>query len=311
MENTHKPVLLTEIINLLKIKKNGIYVDCTLGRAGHSSSILKRIPDGKLFCFEQDQDAINESIEKLKSIGNNFEIIKSNFKNIEAQLALWKIKHVDGIIYDLGVSSPQLDQGDRGFSYNKDSRLDMRMDQTQKLDAFKVVNDYTISDLIHIFKIYGQEKFAYQIAKNIINYRAINKISTTFELVDIIKKALPQKVLKQKGHPARKIFQAIRIEVNDELNSLKKSLIQALNLLNKNGILIVVSFHSLEDNIVKKIFKNNIESPYKEINKKIPIEIKWDTKFELVNKKVVIPSISEINENNRARSAKLRAIIRK
>ncbi len=304
----HKSVLLNESINLLNIKKNGIYVDCTLGRAGHSCEILKAIPEGKLICFEQDQKAIIESIPKLKKISNNFDIVESNFKNLETELTLLNIKKVDGVLYDLGLSSPQLDDASRGFSYNKNSKLDMRMNSSSTLNAFDVVNNYSFEKLNYIFKTYGEEKFTKIIANNIIKARKTKKIETTFELVDIIKNSIPQKYLKSRGHPARKIFQAIRIEVNDELNVLKLSLEQALKLLNLDGVIVVISYHSLEDKIVKNIFKNFTKSPYENVNKKIPINIIWTSPFEIINKKIIIPSENEILVNNRARSAKLRAI---
>ncbi len=308
--NEHIPVLLEESINLLNIKNDGIYVDCTLGRAGHSSKILKKLTNkGMLYCFEQDIEAIKKSKVILNKISNNYKIIHSNFKNLEAELTLLNVKKVDGILYDLGVSSPQFDTQSRGFSYKYDSKLDMRMNQEQQKSAYNVVNEFSLKELEKIFREYGEEKFSYNIAKNIINYKTSNgNIETTFELVNIIKRSLPQKKLRKSKHPAKKVFQAIRIEVNDELNVLKSSLKQALKILNKNGILIVISFHSLEDRIVKNIFKEVIKNPYEEINKKIPIIKNWESNFKIINKKIIIPKPIEIEKNRRSKSAKLRAI---
>ena len=216
MDNKHISVLLEECINNLKLKEDSVIVDCTLGYGGHSSEILKRINKGFLFAFDQDNDAILSSTERLNKIGNNYEIIKSNFVNIKEELNKRDITKVDGILYDLGVSSPQLDEGDRGFSFHQDARLDMRMDRTQELDAYKVVNEYSYDKLVSIFFKYGEEKHARSIAKAIVNKRPIE---TTLELAEIIKNSVPMKV-RREGHPARKVFQAIRIEVNHELDIL-------------------------------------------------------------------------------------------
>lgn len=309
----HISVLLDTSISFLNIKPNNIYVDCTLGRAGHSLKILEKLNHtGNLFCFEQDQIAIKESKSILSNTNfKNYEIINSNFQHLNSELFIKNIFKVDGILYDLGVSSPQFDDGKRGFSYNKNSRLDMRMNTNNSLDAYYVVNNYSLEQLLFIFKKYGEEKFSYNIAKNIIKYRANKVIKTTFQLVDIIKNSLPQKVLKKHKHPAKKIFQAIRIEVNDELNALKKSLIQALELLNSKGRIIIITFNSLEDRIVKNIFKSKIISPYEEINKKLPIIKEWESKYILINKKVIRPSLKEISYNSRSKSAKLRVIEKK
>lgn len=306
MNNLHISVLLNESINALNLKEDGIYVDCTLGYAGHSSEILKRIRRGCLFAFDQDKDAICYSRDKLSKIGDNFTIIDSNFVHIKEKLKEQGITKVDGILFDLGVSSVQLDQDDRGFSYHNDARLDMRMDQNQKLSAYEVVNEYDEKALIDIFYKYGEEKFSPVIAKNIVKYRQAKKIETTLELAEIIKKSYPAKVRKEK-HPARKVFQAIRIEVNNELNVLEKALIDALDLLNVGGRLAVISFHSLEDRIVKNIFKEKTELD--DLVKGLPnIPEEYLKEYKLVVNKPIIPSEEELEFNNRSRSAKLRVI---
>ena len=210
---THVPVLLQECIEGLNIKSDGIYVDCTLGRGGHSSEILKRLSNGHLYCFDQDQQAIDESKDRLKLISNEFTIIHANFMEIKEKLAEENVFKVDGILFDLGVSSAQFDEGDRGFSYRYDAKLDMRMNKDNSLSAYDVVNNYSLNELTKIFKEYGEEKYSYQIAKNIIKRREISPIQTTFELVEIIKESLPKKALLNKGHPAKQVFQAIRIKL--------------------------------------------------------------------------------------------------
>lgn len=304
----HISVLLNESIESLNIKEDGIYVDCTLGYAGHSSCILKRIKKGHLFAFDQDNDAIKASYEKLKAIGDNFTIIKSNFVNLKEKLNEQGITEVDGILFDLGVSSPQLDTADRGFSYHNDAKLDMRMDQDSNFSAWDVVNGYSEKELARILFTYGEEKYANSIAKNIVKERAIKPIDTTFELVEIIKKSVPDKVKREK-HPARKTFQAIRIEVNHELDILESSMKDALSMLKVGGILSVITFHSLEDRIVKNIFKEYTEiDPMVKGLPNIPSNYLPD--YELVNHKAIIPTDAEIEENNRSRSSKLRVIKR-
>ena len=299
----HKSVLLKESIDSLNLKDNYKIVDCTLGYGGHSSEILKRINMGFLFAFDQDEDAIFSSYSRLEEIGKNFEIIKSNFVNIKKELEKRNISKVDGILYDLGVSSPQLDEADRGFSFHKDSKLDMRMDKSQKLDAYYVVNNYSYDMLVDIFYKYGEEKYSSSIAKGIINSRPIE---TTLELVEVIKNNVPEKYRREK-HPARKIFQAIRIEVNDELNVFKKSLLDALELLNIGGRICVITFHSLEDKICKEVF--NSVSKVNDDLKKLPIiPEEFLPKYKVI--KTIEPSKEEIDENSRARSAKLRIIER-
>lgn len=302
----HISVLLTEVIENLNIKNNSVIVDATLGYAGHSSEILKRIPNGKLYAFDQDKEAIGFSKEKLSNIGNNFEIIKSNFVNMKDELQKRNVTHVDGILFDLGVSSPQLDEDYRGFSFHKDATLDMRMDQEQELTAKIVVNTYSLEKLTNIMKEYGEEKYAYNIAKKIVKVREEKEINTTLELVEIIKSAVPEKY-KREHHPARKVFQAIRIEVNHELEVFEKALIDALDLIDINGRICVITFHSLEDRICKRIFKEKTEIDSNLKNMPI-IPDEYLPSFKIV--KVIEPSNKELEENNRSRSSKLRIIER-
>ena len=253
----HKSVLLEESINGLNIKEDGVYVDATLGFGGHSLEILKRINKGFLFAFDQDSEAIMYSQERLSDY-HNFKIIKSNFSNMKQCLAEENITHVDGILFDIGVSSMQLDEDYRGFSYHQDAKLDMRMDIDQSFSAYDVVNTYDYNNLVRILREYGEETYATSIARNIIKSREEKPIETTFQLVDIIKKSMPMKAMRD-SHPARKTFQAIRIEVNHELDVLKSALEQAIELLNVGGRLCVITFHSLEDRIVKTTFKKYSE----------------------------------------------------
>lgn len=299
----HKSVLLEESIDNLNLKEESIVVDCTLGYGGHSSEILKRVKRGFLFAFDQDSEAIAFSQDRLSKIRENYEIINSNFVNIKSELERRNIYKVDSILYDLGVSSPQLDEEERGFSFHKDARLDMRMNRKQDLDAYTVVNTYSYDSLVKIFKEYGEERYSNSIAKGII---ASRPITTTLELVEVIKNNVPEKY-RREHHPARKIFQSIRIEVNDELNVFEKSLRDSLELLNIGGRLCVITFHSLEDKICKKMFKevSSIDSSLK----KLPIipDI-YLPKYRVI--KTIEPSLNEISNNNRARSAKLRIIER-
>ena len=304
MSNKHFSVLLNESIDNLNIKEDGIYVDCTLGYAGHSSQILKRITRGCLFAFDQDGEAINYSKEILGQINDNYEIINSNFVNIKSELNKRGITKVDGILFDLGVSSPQLDEGERGFSFHKDAKLDMRMNQDATLSAYEVVNNYSLEDLTKIFYEYGEEKYSKSIATGIVKYRENKKIETTMELVSIIQNNVPERY-RREHHPARKVFQAIRIEVNDELNVFTKALIDSIDLLNSGGRLCVITFHSLEDRICKNIFKeySEIDKVYKGLPF-IPEEYK--PKIKLIGK--YKPSKEELELNNRSRSAILRVI---
>ena len=302
----HYSVMLKESIELLAIKPNGVYLDMTLGGSGHSLEIAKQLnKDGKLICFDQDETAI-ENAKNVFLDFSNVHIIKANFNDFERYLDEMNIDKIDGVIFDLGVSSVQFDSKERGFSYRFDSKLDMRMDQDKEKSAYDIVNDYSFSDLQYILKKYGEEKYAKQIARKIEAYRADKKIETTFELVEIIKSSLPQAYLKKKGHPAKKIFQALRIEVNDELNVFEKTLDKVINRLNLNGRVVVITFHSLEDKICKRIFKEYTTS---KIPKEIPIlDGMNDVYYRLINSKVVIPSDDELSENRRSKSSKLRAI---
>lgn len=308
MELKHYSVLLNESIEMLNIKPNGIYVDCTLGGGGHSSEILKRLNTGHLYAFDQDEDAIKLARPRLEALNKPFTIIKSNFVNLKEELNNLGITKVDGIIFDLGVSSFQFDLPERGFSYRFDAPLDMRMDQSVDFSAYDIVNNYSLNDLTKIFYEYGEEKFSRQIAKKIVDKRTVKHIETTFELVDIIKSALPAAVLRKSGHPAKQVFQALRIEVNHELDYLKTVLNDALELLNIDGVLAVITFHSLEDRIVKLAFKDKTTL---KLPKGIPfIPEGYKVNYELINKNVIIPSSVELEENNRSHSAKLRGIRR-
>ena len=304
----HYSVMLKEVIDNLNLKDTGIYVDATLGYAGHTGEILKRVKRGFIFAFDQDINAINYSKEKLSQIGSNFLLIKSNFLYMKEELAKQNISSVDGIVFDLGVSSPQLDTKERGFSYHFDSRLDMRMDLDNPISAYEVVNNYSESDLTRIISTYGEEKHAKSIAKNIVKARNIKPIETTLELVDVIKKSMPYKDTLNK-HPAKKTFQAIRIEVNHELDILETSLKNALSLLNVGGRIVVITFHSLEDRIVKQVFKE--VSSVDPVVASLPvIPDAYQPDFKLVTDKVILPSKEELEENNRSHSSKLRVIER-
>ncbi|MBO7573262.1 MAG: 16S rRNA (cytosine(1402)-N(4))-methyltransferase RsmH [Bacilli bacterium] len=304
----HIPVLLNEVIDGLNIKPSGIYLDLTVGRGGHSSEILARLTSGRLIAVDQDEEAIIASSERLSKISDHYKIIRANFSALSEILSSEGLEEVDGILMDLGVSSPQFDKGERGFSYNADARLDMRMDQRQDLTAYQIVNTYSLEDLNQIFREYGEEKYSFSIAKNIIKAREIAPIETTFQLVEIIKKSMPMKELKKVGHPAKQVFQALRIATNDELNVLTKTLRIALKHLAPGGRLAVITFHSGEDRIVKNIFKeaavdvgDRIDGP----------NIQKEKEFDLINRKPIVASRSELERNHRSASAKLRIIARK
>ena len=302
----HKTVLLNEAIDNLNVKEDGIYVDATLGFGGHSSLILKRVKRGFLFAFDQDEMAIEYSNKKLSEIGNNYEIIKSNFVNLKEELNKRGINKIDGIVFDLGVSSPQLDIPERGFSYHNDAPLDMRMDRDKEFSAYDVVNTYSYNDLVRILREYGEEKYASSIANNIIKIRENKKIETTLELVEVIKTSMPYKAMKD-SHPARKTFQAIRIEVNNELGVLRDALEEAIEMLNVGGRISVITFHSLEDKIVKEIF-NKYSKVDSSLSKLPFIPKEYLPKFKLIAN--ITPSKEELEENNRARSSRLRVIER-
>lgn len=309
-EFKHITVLLNEAVDGLNIKPDGTYVDCTLGGGGHSGLILSKLSEnGKLYSFDQDITAINfnkDKFEEENELGKiNF--IKSNFRNISEELNKRNILGVDGILYDLGVSSPQFDNADRGFSYNYDAPLDMRMDQSQSLTARDVVNDWSYEQLVRIFFRYGEEKFAKSIARRIEKVRQQTPIETTGQLVDLIKEAIPAKARRKGGHPAKKTFQAIRIAVNDELGALEESLEQALDLLNPGGRISVITFQSLEDRLVKVMFKQKTSLP--ELPPGLPvIPDSQKVEYKLIARKPIVPSEDEITHNNRAHSAKLRII---
>lgn len=306
--NYHAPVLLNETITLLDLKPNSIVVDMTLGRAGHSSEILKKIPFGYLYGVDRDQTALEFSKQRLSKIGNNFTLIHSNFSDAVDELKKIGVTHVDAILYDLGVSSPQFDNPERGFSYRFDAPLDMRMNQEDKLTAEIVVNTYSYEQLRHVIYDYGEEKFASLIAREIVNSREIKPIHTTFELVDVIKKALPNKVLSKVGHPAKQTFLGIRYEVNKEKTEIEIGVDKGINFLSNGGRLAVITFNSLEDGLIKNMFKKYAVKPatYKWVPEQ---DIQLD--YELVTRKPVAPSEREIEANLRSKPAKLRVIERK
>ncbi|TNK82343.1 16S rRNA (cytosine(1402)-N(4))-methyltransferase [Mycoplasmopsis pullorum] len=297
MNQQHYSVLLNETIESLDIKPDGVYVDLTLGLGGHSAEILKKLnQQGLLIGFDKDEYAIEKSRRRLSQIADNFILIRSDFRNIRSQLMKLKIDKVDGIIADLAVSSPQLDISERGFSYNKDARLDMRMNQDQEIDAYYIVNNYDEVALTQILIKHADVKLAKQVAKAIIKSRPI---TTTLELVDVIKSAYPAAILRQKN-PAKAVFQAIRIEVNDEFNAIHTMLNDSLDLLKPNGHLAIITFHSLEDKIVKNFFGNLIKD---KLPSKMPVN-----EIKNYNARQIKPSQAELLENKRSRSAKLRVL---
>ncbi|MDF2556222.1 MAG: rsmH [Bacillales bacterium] len=302
----HTTVLLNEAVDGLHIQPDGIYVDCTLGGAGHSELIVSQLSsNGKLIAFDQDDVAIENAKIKLAKYIDQVIFIKSNFVNLEEKLNEIGIEKVDGVLYDLGVSSPQLDTPERGFSYHHDAPLDMRMDQTSKLSAWHVVNEWPYEQLVKIFFRYSEEKFSKQVARKIEQARASKPVETTLELVEIIKDAIPAPARRTGGHPAKRVFQAIRIAVNDELKVFETSLKQAVSILNKNGRVSVITFHSLEDRICKSYFKEKSDLP--NLPKGLPIiPEEFKPVLRIVNRKPILPTEEELEKNNRARSAKLR-----
>ena len=301
----HYSVMLEEVIESLNLKEDSIIVDATMGYAGHSKEILKRIPKGHLYGIDQDMEAINYSTAILSEISNNFTVIHSNFVNMKEELSKIGVNKVDGILFDLGVSSPQIDDASRGFSFMRDANLDMRMNQDSDKSAMDVVNDYSEDDLAKIFFEYGEEARSRVIAKKIVSSRPIK---TTGELTNVIKESVGLKYFNLQ-HPERKIFQAIRIEVNDELNVLNNVLPDAIDLLNKGGRIAVITFHSKEDRIVKQIFKD--KSSINEVFNGLPnIPEEYLPSIRLVNKKPLLPSELELSNNSRSKSAKLRVIER-
>ena len=312
MEFKHETVLLHETVDGLDIKPDGVYVDCTLGGAGHAQYLLDQLgPQGHLYAFDQDMTAINNAKLKLADYVEKGQVtfIHQNFRHLKQALEELGIDQVDGIYYDLGVSSPQLDVAERGFSYGQEARLDMRMNQEQALSAYEVVNDWPYEDLVHILYRYGEEKFAKRIARAIEERRAQRPVETTTELAEIVKTAIPAATRRTGGHPAKRSFQAIRIAVNDELGAVEDSLEQALTLLKPEGRISVITFHSLEDRLVKQLFKEVSQGP--EVPRGLPIlPGQMQAPFALVNRKPIVASPEELEANNRSRSAKLR-ILRK
>lgn len=306
MEFKHTPIMLNEVISGLNIKPAGVYFDGTLGGAGHSSEILKRLSkDGLLVGCDKDTDALLVSEKRLNEIGSQFKLVHNDYKNFKQILDSLNIEKVDGILLDLGVSSYQLDNEERGFSYRFNSPLDMRMDRSKSLTAKDVVNTYSQKDLEHIFFSYGEEPFSKQVAKNIVLARQNKPIETTFELVEIIKKSMPDKVLRSKGHPAKRIFQAIRIEVNGELKDLEQTVFDMIEKLNTGGRIAIITFHSLEDRIVKNVFKLCATDCI--CSKEIPVCVcGHKASVKLVNKKPIEASPQEQLENPRSTCAKLR-----
>ncbi|MDR3190449.1 MAG: 16S rRNA (cytosine(1402)-N(4))-methyltransferase RsmH [Lactobacillaceae bacterium] len=310
-EFNHVTVLLNEAIQNLAVQPDGVYVDATLGGGGHSQLLASQLTTGKLWSFDQDQTAIDYNKEHLAGelAAGKIAFIQNNFRNLASALTEVGVAGIDGIVYDLGVSSPQFDDGQRGFSYNYDAPLDMRMNQSQELNAHTVVNEWSFNDLMRILSRYGEEKFAKQIARAIERQRAVQPIETTFELVEVIKSAIPMGARRTGGHPAKKSFQAIRIAVNDELGAVEESLQQALDILNVHGRIAVITFHSLEDRLVKTMFKEKTSLP--ELPAGLPVipdELQPD--FKAITRKPITPGTTEMAENHRAHSAKLRVIER-
>lgn len=291
----HISVLLNESIDGLNIKPKGIYVDATLGGAGHSKEIIKRLEGGFLYAFDQDDFAINYATDILKEY-NNYHLIKSNFRYLQSELDKLGVTKIDGILFDLGLSSFQIDDRERGFSYLDDYNLDMRMDQDKNITAKDILNTYSLDELVKIFRDYGEEKNAYQIAKRIVERRPLHKTSDLVSITDEVN-------YKVKGHSAKRVFQALRIEVNEELDVLKEALDQLIDLLNTGGRIVIITFHSLEDRIVKHFFKENSEV---KIIKGLPIEVEDKPPLKLINRKPILPSKEEMESNSRSRSAKLR-----
>ncbi|OIN67805.1 16S rRNA (cytosine(1402)-N(4))-methyltransferase [Exiguobacterium sp. KRL4] len=303
----HETVLKWESIKGLNIKPDGIYVDCTLGGAGHSEEIVKQLTTGHLYAFDQDDIALEHAAERLAAYEGRFTLIKSNFVHLQEELEARGVTKVDGILFDLGVSSPQLDEGERGFSYNFDARLDMRMDQTSSLSAYEVVNEWPYNDLVRILFTYGEEKFSKQIARKIEKAREVGPIETTFELVELIKDAIPAPARRKGGHPAKRTFQAIRIAVNDELNVFDRAVYQAIDLLAVGGRLCVITFHSLEDRMCKQAFKEKSSLP--ELPQGLPmIPKEFEPELRLVTRKPITAGDDELDDNRRSRSAKLRIV---
>ncbi|KIX91001.1 16S rRNA methyltransferase [Staphylococcus microti] len=302
----HISVLLRETVDQLNIKEDGVYVDCTLGGAGHAQYLLSQLSDqGRLIAIDQDTTAIEHAKEKLQDDLHKVTFVHSNFRHLNQILDDLGIEKVDGILYDLGVSSPQLDVPERGFSYHHDAKLDMRMDQTQALSAYEVVNEWSYEDLVKIFFRYGEEKFSKQIARKIEARRETQPITTTLELVECIKEGIPAKARRKGGHPAKRVFQAIRIAVNDELAAFEDALEQAIERVKVGGRISVITFHSLEDRLCKQMFQEYEKGP--DVPRGLPVVPEaYTPKLKRVNRKPIVASDSDLEDNNRARSAKLR-----
>lgn len=311
-EFKHVTVLLNEAVDNLKIKPDGIYVDCTLGGGGHTRKILSQLNEnGRLFSFDQDQTAIEYNQEVLDNQlqSGKLTLVEDNFRNIKKRLNEFGVSKIDGAVYDLGVSSPQFDVAQRGFSYKLEAPLDMRMDQGQSLTAKQIVNEWSFNDLVRIFSRYGEEKFAKSIARKIEKQRQLQPIQTTTELVEVIKAGIPARARRTGGHPAKRVFQALRIAVNDELEALETSLEQVLEMLNIDGRVSVITFQSLEDRLVKSMFKEKTSLP--DLPQGLPVIPQgMEVDYRLVNRKPILPTKSEIETNHRAHSAKLRVIER-
>ena len=311
-EFKHVTVLLNEAVENLKVKPDGIYVDCTLGGGGHTRKILSQLNEnGRLFSFDQDQTAIEYNQKALDNQlqSGKLTLVKDNFRNIKKRLNELDVSKIDGAVYDLGVSSPQFDVAQRGFSYKLEASLDMRMDQSQSLTAKQIVNEWSFNDLVRIFSRYGEEKFAKSIARKIEKQRQLQPIQTTTELVEVIKAGIPARARRTGGHPAKRVFQALRIAVNDELGALETSLEQVLEMLNIDGRVSVITFQSLEDRLVKSMFKEKTSLP--DLPRGLPVIPQgMEVDYRLVNRKPILPTKSEIETNHRAHSAKLRVIER-
>ncbi|WP_461213500.1 16S rRNA (cytosine(1402)-N(4))-methyltransferase RsmH [Lacticaseibacillus sp. GG6-2] len=308
-EFTHETVLLHEAAANLAIRPDGVYVDATLGRGGHTRQILGQLTSGQLYAFDQDEEAIAAVRQAMVPMPENLHLIHTNFRNLQAALADEQVAQVDGVLYDLGVSSPQFDDSKRGFSYRFDAPLDMRMDQSQALSAKTVINDWPFNDLVRIFNRYGEEKFAKSIARQIEAARAKQPIETTFELVELIKQGIPAKARRTGGHPAKRVFQAVRIAVNDELGALEESLTQAVKMLTPGGRISVITFQSLEDRLIKTMFKEL--TTIQDLPRDLPVIPEGlQPDYRLVSRKPILPSEAELEHNHRAHSAKLRVIER-
>ena len=304
----HQSVLLHETVDLLQVRKDGIYVDGTLGRGGHAKLLCSKLENGHLYAFDKDEQALQESAEVLHEYRDKITLIHADYKSIRRELESRGVMGFDGIMMDLGVSSPQFDDPARGFSYRFDAKLDMRMDQTQRISAYEVVNTYTAQQLTAILREYGEERYASSIARHIVQERIKLPIETTLQLVDVIRQSLPNSELRKKGHPAKQTFQALRIEVNDELTSLRAGLSDACQMLNLHGKAAVITFQSLEDRIVKTLFKDLSTAPF--VESKLPLKASQmeQASFSLLNKHPILAKSEELEENHRSHSAKLRGI---